>query len=132
MFLQYKLLSNVDDANFITIELGEEGMSTITADQEDNKNEEENQPENMAHMQPVVILNDIKIVPSKTKVKLNTCCILLTNIFYKNNCEVKGCQHKFMNFLGESNKEEKQRWTEVLCARMQVLGNGRRRLSHFS
>ena len=55
-------------------------MSTITEDQEDNKNEEENQPENMAHMQPVVILNDIKILPPKTKVKLNTCCILLTNI----------------------------------------------------
>ena len=74
MFLPYKLFSNVDDANFITIELGEEGISTIPEDQEDNKNEEENLPENMANMQPVVILNDIKIVPSKTKVKLSSCC----------------------------------------------------------
>ena len=74
------LLSLVDDANFITIELGEEEMSTIAADQEDSKNEEENLPENMANMQPVVILNDIKIVPSKTKVESNTCCTLLTNI----------------------------------------------------
>ena len=63
------LLSLVDDANFITIELGEEEMSTIAAAQEDTKNEEENLPENMANMQPVVILNDIKIVPSKTKVE---------------------------------------------------------------
>ena len=80
MFLPYQLFSNVDDANFITIELGEEGMSEITEDREDNENEEENQQENMAHMQPVVILNDIKIVPSKAKVKLATCCILLTNV----------------------------------------------------
>ena len=83
MFLPYKLLSNVDDANFITIELGEEGISTIPEDQEDNKNEEENLPESMANMQPVVILNDIKIVPSKTKVELNICCTLLTNICTK-------------------------------------------------
>ena len=76
------LLSHVDDANFITIELGEEEMSTIAADQEDSKNEEENLPENMANMQPVVILNDIKIVPSKTKVELNACCTILTIILY--------------------------------------------------
>ena len=37
---------------------------------------------------------------------------------------------RFLEIKGD--KEEKQRWTKVLCARMQVLGNGRRRLSHFS
>ena len=57
----------IDDANFITIELGE-GIATLEEDQEEIKNEDETQSGNVPNMQPVVILNDIKILTSETKV----------------------------------------------------------------
>ena len=58
----------IDDANFITIELGE-GIGTMEEEQRENKNEDaEIQSESMPNMQPVVILNDIKILSSETQV----------------------------------------------------------------
>ena len=58
--------SIADDANFITIELGEESLGAIETDQQENNNEGENR---IINMQPVVILNDIKNSPSDTKVQ---------------------------------------------------------------
>ena len=58
--------SIADDSNFITIELGEEDLGAIEADQQENNNEGENR---IINMQPVVILNDIKNSPSDTKVQ---------------------------------------------------------------
>ena len=58
--------SIADDSNFITIELGEEGLGAIETDQQENNNEGENR---IINMQPVVILNDIKNSPSDTKVQ---------------------------------------------------------------
>ena len=58
----------IDDANFITIELGE-GIGTMEEEQRENENEDaEIQSESMPNMQPVVILNDIKILSSETQV----------------------------------------------------------------
>ena len=48
--------------------MGEEGIDTITKDQEEQVNDDINLIENMANMQPVVVLNDIK-VSSSPKVK---------------------------------------------------------------
>ena len=55
-----------DEANFITIELGEEGLGAIETDQDQSKTED---PLENRNMQPVVILNDIGNSPIDTKVK---------------------------------------------------------------
>ena len=70
--------SIVDDANFITIELGEEDLGAIEADQQENNNEGENR---IINMQPVVILNDIKNSPSDTKVQEEIIVVNLRKIW---------------------------------------------------
>ena len=78
----------IDDADFITIELGE-GIGTMEEEQGENKHEDANtQSESMPNMQPVVILNDIKILTSENKVHnciYNLCIFVFLQTSMKQN-----------------------------------------------